>query len=225
LTWPDDYINKVICGDCLEVMKGIPDGAVDLVVTDPPYGMGYVSSRRKLKFNHIENDNNLDWVESFTPIIFKILKENSHSYIFCNDYSHGELRQAHKDYGFQVKRTLIWEKNNHTSGDLEGDYANKTEFILFCHKGRKLLNGNRECNVLKFDRVATLTHPTEKPLSLISKLIVNSSNPGDLILDPFLGSGTTAVAAKQLGRKFIGIEIDPGYCRIAEDRLRQEELF
>lgn len=227
LIWPDDFINKVICGDCLEIMKKIPDGAVDLVLTDPPYGMSYVSSRRKHKFAEIENDSTLDmtWFDSFADASFRVLTENSHLYAFCNDYAISDFRMLLKQNGISPKRTLVWVKNNHTSGDLEGDYGGRVEFVLYAQKGRRLLNGKRCSNVLEFDRVAVLNHPTEKPVPLMGFLIKKSSTPTELIVDPFVGSGSTAVAAKQLGRKFIGIEINMDYCKIAEDRLRQEELF
>jgi len=226
LVWPEDFINKIICGDCLEVMKKIPDGVVDLVLTDPPYGMAYVSSRRKRKFKPIENDGgDLTWFDSFACHAMRASSQNSHLYSFCNEYAMSDYRMLLSQQGFSLKRALVWIKNNHTSGDLSCDYGNMTEFILYANKGRKSLNGKRSNNVLKFARVATLYHPTEKPVDLMGFLIKKSSTNNDIILDPFLGSGTTAVAAKQLGRQFIGIEINMDYCKIAEDRLRQEELF
>lgn len=224
MKWPDDFINKVICGDCLEVMKGIPDGAVDAVVTDPPYGMSYVSNRRAKAHSPITGDSDLTWFKGFAVSSSRVLANNTHLYVFCNDYAISDFRMLMNQSGLKAKRTLVWVKNNHSAGDLDGDYANKTEFVLYAHKGRRVLNGARCDNVLNFDRASTAWHPTEKPTSLMSFLIQKSTNPGDIIIDPYAGSGTTLVAAKQLGRKYIGIEIDPKYCEIARDRLRQEEL-
>lgn len=224
MDWPDDYINKIINGDCLEVMKQIPDKSIDLVLTDPPYGMDYVSSWRKHRFAKIELDKNVDWFEEFITEAYRVLKDDTHIYVFCNDFAISDFRALMDKVGFTPKRTLVWVKNNHTSGDLEGDYGNKTEFILYAQKGRKELTGKRDTNVLKFDRVSILKHPTEKPLQLCQYLIQKSSNIGDIVFDPFAGSGTTTRAAMDLHRSFIGIEISPEYCKIAEDRLRQQVL-
>lgn len=125
-----------------------------------------------------------------------------------------------ENVGFTPKRTLVWVKNNHTSGDLEGDYANKTEFILYGHKGRKLLSGSRETNVLFFNRVNTDDHPTKKPEDLCAYLIGKSSNENDIVFDPFMGAGTTCASAKLLKRNYIGCELSKEYCDIAEQRIK-----
>lgn len=184
-------INKIIQGDCLEVMKSIPNESIDMIITDPPYGMDYQSSRRTAtpKFEKIENDTTLEWLSPFLTESFRVMKENTHIYLFCNDYAISDFRRELERVGFTPKRTLVWVKNNHTSGDLEGDYGNKTEFILFAHKGRRELNGNRETNVLNFNRVSQMSHPTEKPVDLFSFLIKKSCNEGDIVLDPFIGGG------------------------------------
>lgn len=156
---------------------------------------------------------------------YRILKDDTHIYLFCNDYAISEFRKELEKVGFTTKRTLVWLKNNHTSGDLEGDYGNKTEFILYAQKGRRELNGRRDTNVLQFDRVTNLQHPTEKPVSLFSYLIGKSTNENDLVLDGFLGGGTTALSCKQLKRNFIGIEISQKYVDIANQRLRQNILL
>lgn len=227
MEYPIDFINKIICGDCLEVMKNIPDKSVDIVLTDPPYGMNYQSARRTAtpQFEKIENDVSLEWIKPFIKEAYRVLKDNTHIYLFCNDYAISDFRWELESVGFTPKRTLVWVKNNHTSGDLEGDYGNKTEFILYAQKGRRALNGKRETNVLNARRVPTMVHPTEKPIDLFAFLIRKSSEENDIILDPFLGSGTTAVAAKQLKRNFIGIELSEKYCEISRQRLRQELLF
>jgi len=215
-------INKVIHGDCLEVMKGIPDNSIDCIITDPPYGMNYQSSWRTAtpKFNKIENDMDIDWFPEFIKECYRVLKNNTHIYIFCNDYNISKFRDLQEQAGFKNKRTLVWVKNNHTSGDLLGDYANKTEFINYAQKGRRLLNGGRDTNVLEFKRVARLDHPTQKPVDLNEYLIKKSTNENDTILDPFAGSGTTGVACKNLNRNYILIEKDEQYIEIIKDRLK-----
>ena len=225
MNWPDDFINKVIQGDCLEVMKQMPDKCVDLVLTDPPYGMAYQSSRRIDKHEKIELDDSIEWFKIFAKESYRILKDDSHIYVFCNDYAISYFRDWLAEVGFTPKRALVWVKNNHTSGDLEGDYGNKTEFCIYAQKGRKILNGGRDTNVLESKRVNTDLHPTQKPEDMISFLIGKSSKETEVVFDPFLGSGTTAVAAKQLSRKYIGIELSEKYCKIAEERLKQDMLF
>ena len=221
----EGMVNQVIMGDCFEGMKLIPDESIDLIVTDPPYGMNYQSSRRTDKFLKIAQDTSLDWVHDCFKNIFRILKPNTHAYLFCNEYSMDTFRSSLKQCGFDLKRMLIWIKNNHTSGDLDGDYGNQTEYILFVHKGRKPLNGKRDTNIIKLPRVANLNHPTEKPVSLFQYLIEKSSNKGQVVCDPFMGSWTTARACKDLGRNFIGFELEEAYCKVGEQRLAQENLF
>ena len=218
----EPYLNKVTQGDCLEILKQLPDKCIDLVLTDPPYGMAYQSSWRTDKhdlihFDELEND---EWVIPFLKEAYRVLKDDTHIYIFCNDYLFAKFREWMPFCGFTLKRTLVWVKNNHTSGDLEGDYGNKTEWVIFAHKGRRLLNGNRDTNVLNFSRVSdTDDHPTPKPVDLCQFLVEKSTQAGEIVLDPFLGSGTTAVACKQINRNFIGIEKEQKYVDIANERL------
>ncbi len=124
MKYPEDYLNKVIQGDCLEKLKDIPNESIDLIATDPPYGMDYQSSRRTDKYEKIANDITLEWVKPFFAECYRVLKKNTHIYAFCNDYAISEFRNAMEEVGFTPKRTLVWVKNNHTSGDLEGDYGN-----------------------------------------------------------------------------------------------------
>lgn len=218
-------LNTIYNEDCLETMKRMPDGFVDLVLTDPPYGMDYQSSRRTDRFAKIENDKTLEWLEPFLIEAYRVMKGDSHIYLFCNDFAVSDFRNLSEKVGFNPKRALVWVKNNHTSGDLAGDYANKTEFIVFAHKGRKELFGGRDTNVLEFDKVATMEHPTQKPTEIIKYLLTKSSVEGDVVYDPFMGSGTTARACKDLGRNYIGSEISQAYCEIAVRRLGQEVLL
>lgn len=214
----------MILGDCLEVMKTFEDNSFDLVLTDPPYGMEYQSSWRTDKYEKIDGDDSLDWLSPFLKEAHRVLKDNTHIYLFCNDFAISDFRRALSNVGFTAKRALVWVKNNHTSGDLEGDYANKTEFIIWGHKGRRLLNGKRDTNVLTNKREPTNLHPTAKPEDIMAYLIRKSTYEGESILDPFVGAGATLCAAKQLNRNAVGIEISEKYCKIAEDRLKQEVL-
>jgi len=218
------------CGDCLDILPTLEVKA-DLVLTDPPYGMQYQSAWRiaSPQFDKIDNDNNLDWLMPFMKLCYDVQKDNSHIYLFCNDYAISEFRNALDGAGYNAKRALVWVKNNHTSGDLFGDYGNKTEFIVFGHKGKRDLNGRRDTNVLTFDRENSLLHPTQKPVSINGYLIRKSSQPSDLILDPFAGSGTTAIACIRYNRRYILIEKEEKYCEIAAKRidteLEQTDIF
>lgn len=233
MTMPEIYYQdpavRIYSGDCLDVMRSMPSGSVDLIVTDPPYGMGYVSARRKHSndvtvpiVNDEEFDPGFNW--AWIREAHRVMKDNTHIYLFCSDHHLGRFREIVGHY-FDIKRLLVWVKDNHSSGDLEGDYGHKTEFILFAHKGRRKLNGARLPNVLEYPRVNNLLHSCQKPEPLIGLLIEKSSKPGEVVFDPFLGSGTTAKEAKRLGRKGWGVEVVDTYLKIAADRCRQDSLF
>lgn len=213
---------KLMQGDCLELMKQIPDGSVDMVLTDPPYGMKYQSNRRTAtdKFNKIAKDDDLCWIGDFCAEMRRVMKNNSAAYVFCS-WHKVDVFKAALERNFKIKNLLVWVKNNHGSGDLTGAYGPKHEFVFFVHKGRCLLRDGRRPDVLEFSKVSgsKMVHPTEKPVALIERLIKDASDEGDTILDPFMGSGTTGVAAKSLNRDFIGIELDEGYFNIAKDRI------
>ena len=212
------FLNEIVNMDWKEAIKQVPDKSIDLVVTDPPYGMKFQSNYRKVKHKSIQNDDNLDWLESWVVELKRVCKDHAHLYIFCSWHNIDLFKQIVGAY-FQVKNILIWEKNNTGMGDLEGDYAPKYEMILFCSNGSKKLNGGRDANILKAKRTGNENHPTEKPVNLISYLIEKSSNKGDLVLDTFAGSFSTARACKEIGRNFICFEIEEDYCRTAKNLL------
>ena len=125
---------------------------------------------------------------------------------------------------FNLKNALIWVKNNVTRGDLKGNYGYRYEMVLYAHKGRRYLNGRRDDNILHYNRVPTqaMRHPTEKPLQLLEYLISKSTAVGETVLDPFMGSGTTCLAAQRLGRNSIGIELERVWYELAASRLSGE---
>ena len=209
-------------GDCLDLMKNIPDGSVDLVLTDPPYGMDFQSHFRKEMYSKIGNDKVLDWLESYVDECFRILKDNTAVYFFCSWHNVDIFKQA-IEKKFKIKNILIWEKNNTSMGDLKGSYAPKYEMIIFAHKGRKLLNGFRYADVIKANRTGNKVHPTEKPVDLLELFIKNSSNENEVVFDGFMGSGSCGVACVNTNRNFIGIELDKGYFDIAEKRINEAQ--
>lgn len=207
-------------GDCLELMKNIPDGSVDLVLTDPPYGMAFKSNYRKEKYNEIKNDKSLEWLEKYVGECFRILKYNTAVYFLCSWHNVDVFKQA-IEKKFKIKNILIWEKNNTSMGDLKASYAPKYEMIIFAHKGRKLLNGFRYADIIKANRTGNKLHPTEKPVDLLELFIKNSSDENAVVFDGFMGSGSTGVACVNTNRRFIGIELDEGYFNIAKKRIEE----
>lgn len=214
---------KLIHGDCFILNEQIPDESIDLIVTDPPYGMSFQSGTRKVnKHKKIENDDNLDWLPSWMKQQYRVLKNNSHAYIFCSIHGVDKFKNSAIASGFKFKDLLIWDKKNNAGlGDLDGGYFPQYEFIMYLHKGRKILNGKREGNIIRCDRTKNEHHPTEKPVNLMQFLIEKSSNKGDLVLDNFFGSGATAIACHNTGRKFIGHEIDEERFNSADKRVKQ----
>ena len=213
-------------GDCLEVMKELEDESIDCIIADPPYGINYSRHITNKRFDFIQNDNCLDWLGLCIQGLHRILLNNNNLYMFCSWHNVDYFKQSIGKL-FHIKNMLVWDKGGGGMGDLRTDYGNVYELIMFACKypnNQKALNGKRDNNILNFNRSGNKNHPTEKPVELIKYLINKSTNKNDLILDPFLGSGTTARACKDLGRKCIGIEISKEYCDIAVQRLAQEVL-
>lgn len=218
-----DYIQQ---GDCLELMANIPNESIDLIVTDPPYLMEYKTNHRKdkaHKFCHtIKGDNDEELIRKSIQEFYRILKPNSAMYMFCNSNKIDFFKQEIEKY-FTIKNIICWVKNNHTAGDLTAQFGKQYEFIILVNKGRKPFNGKRITDVWFFDRVSgkNLVHQNQKPLELIEQCITKHSNEGDVVLDPFMGSGTTCVACINTNRHYIGFEVDKDYFNIAKTRIEQ----
>ena len=195
----------IYCGDCLEILPLLKDKNIDLILTDPPYGLDKRLSQgggkhryAKFRLGYVGQN----WDKKITDRHFEEMFNNSKNQIIwgANYYTMPPSRGI-----------ICWDKGNHLPTFSQWEYA-WTSFDCPA-KLYSIRNGEDE-----------RCHPTQKPLKLFLEVLNEFSNRNDLILDPFLGSGTTAVAAKQLGRKYIGIEICEAYCKIAVERLRQEEL-
>jgi len=210
---------KLIKGSCFGLHE-VSTGSIDVVATDPPYGMSFQSNYRKEKHIKIENDSNLEWLPGWVLDLKRVSKEDAHLYIFCSWHNVDVFKKEFESV-FNVKNILIWEKNNTGMGDLYGDYAPKYEMCLFISNGNKKLNNGRHSNIIKAKRTDNELHPTQKPVNLMEFLIEKSSKPGDLILDCFSGSGTTAIACHNLNRDFIGYEINEDYYNAAMKRIEQ----
>lgn len=226
-------------GDCIEVMRTLPSESVHAIVTDPPYGTEYKSGRqgvdrersnrregdivvRESYFSQIANDESLptEWISE----AFRVLASGSALYVFCHWKKWGELECAVSRAGFDVKNMIVLNKSNHGMGDLKGSYAPKHELLMFATKGRHLMrfpNGriNDVWDVpVKFSGAIRL-HPNEKPVSWYIPAIENSTDAGQVVLDPFMGSGTCGEACVDTGRNFIGIELDESYYAVAQKRM------
>jgi site-specific DNA-methyltransferase (adenine-specific) len=218
-------LNKIYNEDCLEGMKRIPNNTIDLVVTDPPYLMNYRSNRRvkSEKFDYIQNDKNSnDLISDYINECNRIMKDNTAIYVFCS-WHNIDFFKVEFEKHFTLKNILIWNKNNHGTGDLKGSYAPKYEMILFGHKGRTLLREKRVPDVIDCNKISSskLNHPTEKPIELLELFINNSSDRNSLVFDGFAGSGTTAIACVNTNRNFIGFELDENYHKIACERVAE----
>jgi DNA modification methylase len=213
-------------GDCIERMREIPDGSIDAVVTDPPYGIGYETPRGAqpnknnpsvtiIEWGPIAGDEAVDgrWLTE----AFRILRGGAALYLMTRWDVEPEWRALLRSTGFLVKQRLTWHKRVHGKGDLQGTYAPTCEDVLFATKGRHILN-HRPSMLLDVGCVSTWEfrhHPHQKPVALPELLIKASTQPGNVVLDPFMGSGTTGLACLSTGRRFIGIESDPEHFETA----------
>ena len=209
----------LIHGDCLEMLDEIAPGSVSCCFADPPYGIGYRGNHRKVmpKQEMLANDDKprLD----FVPPIVKTIKNGGAVYL-CTRFDVAPLwATALTEAGVQVKNPIFWIKDTLGMGDTTGDRGNAVEIVLFAHKGRHLLRGKRVANAWPISHDPTTLHPTTKPCELVRRCILASSDPGDLILDPCVGSGTTAVACVLTGRRFLGAEIHGPYHDLACSRI------
>ena len=213
----------------MDILSQIPDNSIDLVVTDPPYKTitggdsngknsirpkGMLSGNRKL-FQHQNNIKPEEWL----PILYSKLKDNTHCYIFTNSLNLNHILTQSEQCGFKLHNILVWEKNNCTPSQY---YMKNCEYVLFLRKGKaKWINNIGDSKTVhRFNNViGSKLHPTEKPVDLLSFYIVNSSSENDVILDPFMGSGSTGVACINTNRNFIGVELDENYFKIAKDRI------
>lgn len=207
---PED---TVLLGDCVEIMRSIDAGCADFVLTDPPYLVRYCDRAGR----RIANDADASWLQPAFREIFRVLRRDSFCITFYG-WSHADMFiAAWRAAGFRLAGHLTFTKS----------YASKERFLRYHHENAYLLTkGNpappAACipDVLAWSYSGNLLHPTQKPLGILTPLIRSFSRPQDVVLDPFCGSGSTLLAAKLAGRRFLGIELDAHYCNVARDRIR-----
>lgn len=236
---------NLICGECIEQLKHIDDKSIDLIVTDPPYKVtsrgsagnsGGMLQKDINKKGQVFAYNNIDCLK-YAPEFYRVLKNGSHCYVMTNHINlihmlntftdlrtEEEKDNGVKPYGFHFIKSLIWDKGNKIMGQF---YMSQFEYILFFRKGRGVrINHCGTSDILSIPNIKLKgidgknLHDTEKPVELMKILIDNSSQPNGIVLDPFMGIGSTGIACKELDRQFIGIEIDQQYYNIAQERIK-----
>lgn len=220
--------------DCFEKMKDIPDHSVDLILCDPPYNLANYSTGN-MRFDwrsEINNDvakwdevplNPYDLVDEFK----RILAPKGNIFIFCSYNLIGKFHEAF-DSQFDTFQFMVWHKTNPVPNIRKSSFLNSCELIVcLWNKGHtwNFTNQNEMHNFIESpicmgtERLKDPKHPTQKPLKILEHIIQIASNPGDVVFDMFMGVGSTGVAAHNLGRKFIGIEIDKTYFDSAKKRI------
>lgn len=224
-------MHKIILGDCRDVLAKIEECSIDLIVTDPPYKITKTSgSATSSSLGHkwtgnikacdknagIVNDTSFgEWM----TLAHRVLRDGAHCYVFTNDKNMTDLLKIAEVSGFRLSNILVWKKQNCTPNRY---YMKNCEFIVFLYKGRaKTINDYSSSQFMEYSNVngKDKLHPTEKPIPLLEKLITNSSEEGQIVLDPFAGSGTTLRAAENTRRNSIGIEVDLQYVNISKQRF------
>jgi DNA modification methylase len=215
----DSFIN----GDCLAVLETLPNNSIDIVITDPPYGISYKSNRSKFddaitKRGLLNDgaDEAFTLLDKTCEVLSRKCAENSHLYFFCSWSVFSQFEKIISEY-FTIKTPIVWDKGNKGSGDLENDWGNQTEIIIFCIQGKKTINYRRG-NIVSVPRLhsSKMVHPTQKPIELINELLDVSYFKGDFVVDPFMGSGATIHACNIKSIRALGIELDNEMFEIAK---------
>ena len=229
------------CGDCLELMKDLPDNSVDLVIIDPPYdfmskhysygttymGAGAFGALSRAYHGELENSNIIKGLDTKKVLneLCRIMKKIN-IYIWCNKEQIFDYLDYFHEYNFDL---LAWHKTNPVP-TCSNKYLSDTEYLLFFREQGVKIYGSYETKKKYYvtptnkEDKQLYKHPTIKPLNIIENLVINSSKENDTILDCFMGSGTTGVAALKHNRNFIGMEIDENYFNIAKERIGKTKM-
>ncbi len=232
--------DRIIKGDCLQIMRSLPDGCIDAVVTDPPYCSGSVGEAQRTAAKgqglRSENIRNFGWfigdnmgtaglvwlIREMAVESMRLLKGDGSLLIFCDWRMIPNLIPAVESAGFRYQNLVVWDKGNMGLGN---GFRARHELIMHMTAGSPKYHDKGAANVLRCNRVpaAEKNHQTEKPVDLIAQLLRVVCPPGGVVLDPFAGSCTTAEAAKQTGRHFICIERDGEHCGTGEARIQSHQ--
>lgn len=236
----DSYI---VNGDCLEVLKTIPDESVDCILTDPPYNLGLFMHNRNTNLAKMRDNqfayagwDNIEYEEwcsnmrDFLKECSRILKPKGTLISFMSIIKVESFIRFAEEVGFYYKTTGIWHKKNPMPRNMNLQFVNSTEsWVYFINRGTsgtfhnngKVVHDYLESSVTPLSEKKHGKHPTQKPLSIMKQLINLTTNEGDIVLDPFMGSGSSCVAAALLNRNFIGIELNESYFDITSKRLEE----
>ncbi|MEO1343517.1 MAG: DNA methyltransferase [Pseudomonadota bacterium] len=210
--------SEVFNGDATQTLRKLEAASVDLIVTDPPYLVRY----RDRNERRVANDDNAEAVLPAFEEMFRVLKRNRYCVCFCGWTAIAQFSAAWNAAGFRTVGQIVWQKD-YASKAGHTEYRHETAYLLT--KGRPSFPSDPIADVQAWHYSGNRHHPTEKSVPNMSTLIKAFSKPGDLVLDPFLGSGTTAVAAVLNRRKAIGVELEERYCELARRRLAGAERF
>lgn len=232
---------KIYQGSCIDAMKELSDNSIDLVLTDPPYNLGKFMKDRatNLKqmrsnffgaagWDDLEFEEWTEYMDRFFEDLSRVIKEGGAVIVFMSIIKVESIIKLAQKYGFYYKTTGIWHKTNPMPRNMNLHFINSTEaWIYFVYKKHtgvfnndgKAIHDFFETSVTPAGERKYGKHPTQKPLTLLSEMIKILSNEGDLVFDPFMGSGSTGVAALMNGRKFFGSEISKEYCDISQSRM------
>jgi site-specific DNA-methyltransferase (adenine-specific) len=210
----DDQAWRVEKRDAVELLRSLPDESVDLLITDPPYESleKHRAKGTTTRLKHSKSSSN-DWFSIFPnarfPELFaechRVLKKNAHFYLFCDAETMFAAKPLGEAAGFKFWSPIVWDK---IALGMGYHYRRRCEFILFFEKGKRKLRDLGVPDVLRFKRIrGSGAYPTQKPRELIDVLVTQSSSVGELVLDPFMGSGVTGLAALGLHRRFLGSDI------------------
>ena len=229
--------------DCIAAMKQIDAESIDLIVTDPPYNLGNFMKKRDTNLKKMRDNffGSAGWddmefdewsksMDEFFKASARVIKKGGTMIIFMAIIKVETVIQLAEKHGFYYKTTGIWHKTNPMPRNMNLHFVNSTEaWIYFTYKkktgtfnnGGAMFHDFIETSVTPNGERRFGKHPTQKPESLIQHFVEILSNPNDTVLDPFMGSGTTGVVSKRTDRNFIGIELDEGYFKIAQDRIQE----
>jgi len=232
-------LNQIKNMDCMEYLKTLPDKSVDLVVTDPPYNVSQKSNIKYKDFNVVKNFGAWDFGFDPEPVLAelkRVLKPNGQMFVFCSTAQISQYMAIFQK-GWFFRNLLVWYKTNPAPRISKTNFVFANEYILYAINenvrpsdatfnflGHKEMHNTMITSALQGkerlkNSEGKSAHPTQKPLSILKKLILIGSNEGDVVLDPFMGVGSTAVACKELGRKWLGCELDEKYWKEGEKRV------
>lgn len=235
--------SQLIIGDCINVMKSIPENSIDCIITDPPYNLGQFMHDRntnlvKMRANQFAYAgwDNLDykaWTRSMKQFLVecsRVLKKRGTLIIFMAVIKVADIIKLSQETSLYYKTTGVWHKSNPMPRNMNIQFVNSTEsWIYFTNKDTsgtfnndgKVVHDFLQSSVCPMSEKRHGKHPTQKPLSIMKELIGFVTNPKDIVLDPFMGSGSTCVAAALLGRRYIGVELNEKYFEIAKARIEE----